>query len=380
MQLRLSIVTCTLLLATASLAEDYISIQYMGYDEESGQTTVHSPHIEFNKEFGADNVLHLSIGYDSLSGASPTMYDSFSGASATLPAGTVFASDIRYGYIPYEDERTAYSAAWTTRFESRDELTLGVDYSSENDYTSRGISAEYLHYLDESKNQSISLGVSYQKNDIDIYCFMGNSECDTTSGASPKNITKTLDATSIEIGFTQIIDQTSLIKTSLFYANEDGYLSNPYMRIVRDGNKITQESKPNKREAYGLTLEYSKALSDALSMTLYCRYYDDDWDVTSHTLGVSLFYEVNEKLTVGFATRYYTQSAAYFYSPQKDYFTNEIYASSDRRMGEYDAYDYKLSADYKLTESTTLQGSVGYYEQPNHFDATYYSVGFKYAF
>ncbi len=381
MQLKLSHTACLVLLSgTVAYTENYVSIQYMGYDEESGKTTVHSPQIELNKEFGTDYVLHLSLGHDSLSGASPTMYDGLSGASASIPPTTVYPSQIRYGYVPYDDNRTFYSGAFTMRFANRDELTIGGEYSYENDYTSRGISAEYLHYLDESKNRSVSLGVSYQKDDVDIHCFLGGEECDTTSGASAKTITKDLDALQIEVGFSQVLNMTSLVKGSIFYSHEEGYLSNPYMHVVRDKNKIVREAKPEERNAYGATLEYSKALNEALNVTLFYRLYHDSWEIWSHTIGANAFCELNDKWTFGIGGRYYVQTAAYFYSGSKTYFTDEKYASSDRRMDAYSAYDVHASVDHKLTDQITVKTSAGYYVQPSHFDAVYYTVGLKYSF
>ena len=109
-------------------------------------------------------------------------------------------------------------------------MTIGGNYSTEHDYDSTELSTEYLHYLDSSKNQSITIGGSYQKNDVSIYCKLNTGACDSSSGASEK--IKDLEVITTEIGFTQILDKTSLIKGSIFYINEDGYLSNPYMRVV----------------------------------------------------------------------------------------------------------------------------------------------------
>ncbi len=107
-------------------------------------------------------------------------------------------------------------------------------------------------YLDSSKNQSITIGGSYQKNDISIYCRLNTGACDSSSGASEK--VKDLEVITTQIGFTQILDKTSLVKTSLFYINEDGYLSNPYMRVIRDYNtnlKIAQRRKQIAERLWG---------------------------------------------------------------------------------------------------------------------------------
>jgi len=71
-----------------------------------------------------------------------------------------------------------------------------------------------------------TVSLSFQKNKIKIGCYLGNSDCDGISGASSK-----VNVLNTQIGFTQIIDKSSLVKMALFYINEHGYLINPYMRI-----------------------------------------------------------------------------------------------------------------------------------------------------
>ncbi len=379
MQLKLSILTCSLLCFSSLYAEDYVNVQYVGYDEDSGRTTIYSPSIEINKDFGADYALNLFFTIDSLSGASPTYFDASSGASASSKGETEI-ENIKYGDIDYDDNRNAGGILLTKRFASRDELTVGVNVSRERDYYANEVSGEYLHYLDQSKNQSISFGASYQKNEILIDCKLGNDECDSSSGASE---VKNLDVVSAEVGFTQVIDKTSLVKASIFYINEDGYLDNPYMRIVRNYNtssEITQESKPDTRVAYGTLIQYSKALNSKISTTSSYRLYSDDWDITSHTISGDLYYEVTDKLTTGVGLRYYIQSEAKFYSAKKDYFTEQLYASSDRRMSDFTSINYKLSSDYKINNKISINGGLTYYSQPDYFDAFYYNIGAKYRF
>ncbi len=361
------------------MAEDYVNIQYIGYDEDSGRTTIYSPSIEVNKDFGADYTLNLSFTIDSLSGASPTYFDASSGASASSKGETA-EENVKYSDIPYKDNRNAGGIVLTKRFASRDELTVGVNVSRERDYYANELSSEYLHYLDESKNQSLSFGASYQKNEILIDCKLGNDECDSSSGASE---IKNLDVISAELGFTQVIDKTSLIKTSIFYINEDGYLDNPYMRVVRNYNtnpEITQEKKPDKRTAYGALLQYSKALNEKISTTSSYRLYSDDWDIISHTISGDLYYEFTDKLTTGVGLRYYNQSEAKFYNAKKDYFSDQLYASSDRRISSFSSLNYKLSSNYKINNKVSINAGLTYYSQPDYFDAFYYNIGAKYKF
>ncbi len=377
---KLSIIACSLLVGSSLMAEDYVSVQYVQYDESDDRASISSPTLELSKDFGVDYNLKVGLAADSVSGASPTWYDSTSGASAYSRGTGVSKDDIEYGNVIYDDDRIAVNALLTTRFESRDELVVGGSYSYENDYDAREISAEYLHYLGASKNQSISLGLAYQFNKILVGCYE-NDECDASSGASQ---TMDLNVISGEVGFTQILNESSLAKVSLFYSNEDGYLSNPYMNVVRSAGEnsprasVVAENKPDERISYGLTMQYSVAITDKLSSSSNYRLYNDDWEIMSHTISSELYYEIGRSWIVGTGLRYYTQSESSFYNA--GYFSDEEYASSDERMRNFYAMGYKVSADYQITKDLSTNIGLNYYDQEDTFDAIYYNVGLKYRF
>ena len=380
LRIKLSLITCSLLIASSAAAEDYVSVQYVNYDESDNRASISSPSIELSKDFGVDYNLKVALTADAVSGASPTWYDSTSGASAYSRGENIHIDDIEYGNVVYEDDRLALSALLTTRFQSRDELSIGINYSSENDYRAREISAQYLHYLGTSKNQSFSFGASYQANSVEVVCIHNNI-CDASSGASS---IEDLNVVSTELGFTQIIDENSLAKISLFYTNEDGYLSNPYMNVVRGYNENSQivdvvaENKPDKRVSYGATLQYTVALNSYISSNTTYRFYDDDWDISSHTISSELYYELGSAWILGGGFRYYAQSKAKFYS--NTFFQDEEYASSDERMRSFDAIGYKASVDYKISKTLSANIGLNYYDQLDSFNARYYNIGLKYNF
>ncbi len=385
---KLSILTSILLVSSVAVAEDYISVQYVHYNEDSGRTTIAKPAIEFNKNFGTDYTLNVNFLTDTISGASPTFYDASSGASA-YSRGSTTTSNVTYGDINYSENRKAGGISLTTRFQNRDELTVGFNYSQEKsdesvsekgDFKSMEASAEYLLWIGQSKNRSISIGASYQANEISLRCLV-NDQCDTSSGASEE--TKDLNVIGSEIAFTQVVNKNSLYTASFFYSREDGYLSNPYMNIIRNYNTnplVTSEKKPDLRTSYGITFKYLIALNDNISLNSRYRYYMDDWKISSHTVSSDLFFEYGKKWTFGIGHRYYVQSEAEFYNGKRDFFTDQEYASSDRRLSNFDSINYKLSADYKLTRSIGLSTGINYYSQMDYFDATYYSAGIKYRF
>jgi len=330
MQLKLSIATAVLLIGVSSQAEDYVSFQYLQYNENDNRTTVSAPSIMINKDFGVDYTLNASFVGDAVSGASPTYYDTASGASAFSRGTNLRASDVKYANVEYEDTRLAASLSLTSRFANRDELTIGLNRSSESDFYSSEVSAEYMHWLDDSKNQSISLGLSYQYNEILVTC-VENSSCsvDVASGASQKMDANLINA---QLSFSQNIDSRSYAKFALYTILEDGYLTNPYMNVVRNYNEILDtadivaENRPDSKTAFGGSVKYANALTDTISLQLAYRYYSDDWGISSNTLDSDVYFQYNEDWIFKLGLRGYVQSEADFYSADKDYFTNETYA------------------------------------------------------
>ena len=126
-------------------------------------------------------------------------------------------------------------------------------------------------------------------------------------------------------------------------------------------------------------MQYSKLITNKLATNLSYRFYNDDWDITSHTIDTEFNYEINDKLNIGVGLRYYTQSESEFYSDKSDYFTTQKYLSSDRRVSDFDSINYKINTEYKVNSDITLNANINYYKQDD-FDAIYFGVGAKYRF
>jgi len=384
MQLRISLAAATLLTSMAAQAEDYVSVQYLQYNESENRTSVSAPSIMLNKDFGTDYTLNVNLVADAVSGASETYYDAASGASAYSRGLNINADDVTYGNVEYEDTRVAGGATLITRFDNRDELTVGLNYSSESDFYSAEGSLEYMHWLTNSKNSSLSLGASYQSNEVLVKCNPDSttSSCDAGSGASEA---MTNDAINIQASYFQNINSESYAKVSLFYIGDSGYLTNPYSNVVRnyvEGGTadVVGENRPDARTAYGLSLKYANAITNNFSAHIGYRYYTDDWDIDSHTIDTDFYYEPSSNWLFKLGLRYYRQSEADFYSGEKNYFTNEEFASSDLRLSDFSAITYKSDVEYKISDDWSANLGLNYYDQSSGIDATYLITGVTYKF
>lgn len=375
-----SIITATLLLTQAVQAEDYVRVQYLQYNENDNRVDVIAPSIELNKDFGVDYTLNIKFVTDAVSGASPTYSDTSSGASVYHRGIVNDPNTIKKENIAFEEHRLAPSVALTKRFENRDELTLSYSKSYESDYDSNNFSISYLKWADASKNRSFDATLTYQANAILIKeCDAFNYACSQSDALSGASSEQASSLAHVQLGGTQIIDESSLIKASLFYGQEDGYLSNPYYNIVRNSNLVEAEQKPDERTSYGFGVKYFKNFGKLTSKVGY-NYYSDDWDITAHTLTLDNYYELNNAFTVGLGLRYYQQSEAEFYSVDPNFFSNQIIASMDEKMSDFNAITYKLPLIYQQNDALSYDIALNYYQQSTDLSASYFSVGAKYKF
>ena len=377
---KLSIVASTILLAHQAYAEDFVRVQYLQYNENDDRIDVMAPALEFNKDFGTDYTLNVKLVGDTVSGASPSYIDTSSGASAYNRGVVRDVNNINKQNIDFDEDRASASIALTKRLENRDELSFSYGKSYESDYDSNTFGLSYLMWADESKNRSFDMSTTYQDNTILIkQCDPFNYACSNSDAISGASSEQDSSLVHLQVGMTQIIDETSLAKISLFYASEEGYLSNQYYNIVRNSNTVEAEQKPDERSSYGFGLKYFKNFGD-LTTKLGYGYYSDDWEMDAHTLTLDNYYEVNSAFTLGFGLRYYTQSEAEFYSANPNFFTTQTIASMDEKISDFDAMTYKLSFTYTQNEKLSYDLGMNYYDQSTDLSATYFSVGVKYNF
>jgi hypothetical protein len=374
-KLKLSLVTASILFTSSIYAEDYVRVNYMTYDESNSRVSVKAPALEINKELGVDYTLNASIVSDTVSGATPIYVDSASGASAFNSRGTNKIPTKRN--VKFSEQRTSSSLSLVKRLENRDEVTSSFSKSYESDYDANTLSVDYLHWANKSKNRSYNIGVSYALNNVLIKDCSYNAQCGTPDSISSASKHETSTTIATQIGLTQIVNKSSLFKTDIFYSAEDGYLSNPYYNVIRNTNKIVAETRPDKRISYGYNLKYIKAFTSYFSSKFKYKFYTDDWDITSHTIDVNNYYEINSKFILGFGLRYYTQSEANFYNKSTNYFTTQQYASHDDRLSSLNSTTKKISLDYKYSDKISYDISFNKYNQSTGLSAFYSTVGVK---
>ncbi|MCX7096933.1 MAG: DUF3570 domain-containing protein [Methylococcales bacterium] len=243
-------------------------------------------------------------------------------------------------------------------------LDVGGGVSVEDDYVS-GFGNINGRWDFNQKLTTLAVGLSYTHsntyavNDHDTSAYIIRDEAydsiiisdDDTIG-NPNIATGTRQDWSTSFGITQILNKDALLEASAGYTRSTGYMENPYKAVtVAFVDPLSQdqcpqsdlgllcaniqallEQRPDTRNQGTGNFRYVQYINavDA-SVHLGYRIFSDDWGITSHTFEADWAQPLGQGWTLTPRVRYYSQSAANFYSPylvtSQAQFSNAVDAS-----------------------------------------------------
>lgn len=255
---------------------------------------------------GRNMSLHVDANYESLSGASPWF------TSLGLDGEPIVNLS---GPSGISDRRTELSAG-SRYYLQNGSFAANIGYSQENDYQSVyfGLNAE-KHYNNDLT--TVSAGLSYSSDEI----------FPTDAALFNRVIDEDKQSTSVFVSVSQIINQVSSFQSAFSLTEQSGFLSDPYkLRDVRPDDK-TQIAWSNSYRRFFVS-------ADAALHVNY-RYYHDDFGISSHTSDLSWHQNLGRTFQLVPQLRYYSQSAADFFTNVDDFLNP---------TSEYQSSDYRLSA------------------------------------
>ena len=270
---------------------------------------------------GRNFSISLDANHETMSGASPWY------TSADNDGEPIVSLSGASGIY---DERSEVSFG-TSYYLNKGTVSGTVGYSEENDYRAIyyafGASRNFNNEL-----TTLSFGYSYSSDDI----------FPTDANLFNRVISEKKNSKSGVLSISQIISQNSTFQLSLNISEQSGFLSDPYkLRDVRPSNKIQ----------VAITNSYRHFFRESNSaFHVNYRYYHDDFGISSHTIDGSWHQTVGGSIRIVPNVRYYTQSAANFFTNIDD-FTKPI--------SEYQSSDYRLSAFGALSGGVNVVFSYG---------------------
>jgi hypothetical protein len=359
---KLTLATATLLQATAPTAQAAdewdIKSALMVYSESDSRVTAIEPVVSGKKEIGEDEYLTLKVVLDSLTGATPNgAHASSQTQTFTSPSGgksyTVQPNETPLDDT-FHDSRVALSASWDKPvIDNLSRMILSANVSSEYDYQSLGLSATFLRDYN-NRNTTLSAALGFNSDSIDPvggtpvpFAHMRTAGADISDTRDGSSETKTI--TDVMLGVTQVINRKTLMQFNLGFSSTSDYQNDPYKiltvidpntglpttNVTGDDLPYVYESRPDSRSRNTFYWKTVHHLTEDVINVAY-RYYNDDWDVTSHTIDFHYRYELGGGSYLQPHVRYYTQTAAEFFRTSLvDGEALPQYASADYRLGEF---------------------------------------------
>ncbi len=325
------------LAASEAHGQSSVNAQFLFYKESGGRTQVLNPVILWNQDFGkSGGELGLTLGFDSISGASPTGGYPTSDVT-TSASGTVTES----GKIPeaqYTDQRKSVGLTYGRRF-GANLPTVNLNYAQENDYTARSIGLTDAWTLLGGR-ATLHFGVAFSR--------------DTVAPVSGPEVGQRLpkNTNGFSLGWTWILGERDLADVSVSLMNLSGYLNDPYkiVPIRPDSSDLTApDTRPDTRSRRTVVAKYSHYFLWGASVNAIYRYYGDDWSVHANTLDVTYNQKIDADWIVSPEIRLYTQTAAYFYGNR--FLVVQPYMSSDYRLSPFGSFLGGLTVTRRLYDS-----------------------------
>jgi len=313
--------------------------------------------------------LNLDVSIESLSGASPWyVVEGADGQPLQVMSGATIEED--------RDE-ISFSANF---YQERARVGLGVSQSSENDYDSTSANINTSVWFN-GKNTTVDAGFSFSDDTVsptqDIPIDPGRVREEEK------------DSQSFSIGVSQVMNKTLLIGAGFNYASYEGYLSDPY-KLASVDRVAVRDSRPDSKKQFSLDFKLRQYITkyNAAIHADY-KFYDNNWGVSSHTINLGWYQNINT-WQLSTSIRWYDQSSANFY---RNFYTEERadgYYSSDYRLSAYGALSYRLGLsksyefgtfrityeNYDSGKGTQSDGDLN----PGLVDFQFITLGFDYKF
>ncbi len=343
-------------------AENHADYRYEDYSEEGGRIHIQTHGLLFEQGLASWLSLKGNYIYDGISGATPD-------GTPPLPGQDTVRK------VNITDIRRAGYVEPTIKWENHT-ISPQFSVSREHDYESLGVSLSHSIDLNE-KNTTLTWGLSraYDR----VLPALGEY---TPDGAIKTPQHK--DSTDFLVGITQLLGPRTVLSINLTVGYSQGYLSDPYKRVVFDGYGDPDdrylpgfqytgfpENRPESklREVVYLSLQQAFPSVEGALETSY-RFHHDDWGVIANTITLQWHQKATKWVTLSPLFRFHTQSQADFYAthfpgvpddPPSDPPAPEHY-SADYRLSELVTYTYGIGVSLHLHEHVTVELAYKRYE------------------
>jgi hypothetical protein len=309
------------------LPDDRADVLYHRY--EGGGVTIDGPSMLVRKKFAEKYSVSANLYMDMVSSAS---------------------IDVMTTASPYREERTQASAAFDM-LNGKTQYSLGYTTSEESDYTANSASFDVSQDL---------------FGDLTTISFGHSRGWDEVRRRGDDAFAESVDRRSYRVGLSQIVTPQLLMGASYELVTDEGYLNNPY-RSVRyldpesaSGYSYQAEIYPHTRTSSAASVRARYFLPYRAALHGEYRYFTDTWGIDAHTAEIGYTHPWTERWVFELGYRFYTQSAADFYSDLFERPDQQNFLARDKELSTFSSHmlslgaTYELSLEWKFLQRSTL--------------------------
>jgi hypothetical protein len=332
-------------------AQSNLDFRYLYYQESNGRTKVLNPWINLHQDFGLKGgALSLLLGYDTISGASPT--GGYPTADATTSASGVSSSNSSIPQVAYHDTRKSATLGYVHKFGAH-LPSIDISYSKENDYVARNAGLSDAWTLAHGRG-TLHFGVSIGRDIV----------TPVITPTIPARLDHDKSSDGFALGWSWIAGERDLLDVSASLTKLSGYLTDPYKIVPITTGAVPEvpEQRPDSRSRRAVLFKYGHYFDEANgALKTTFRYYWDDWAIRAYTLDLLYDAHVGSRWIVSPQLRLYSQSSASFFA--YEFAAPQVYMSSDYRLSAFDSVLGGLALSYRFPHDLTASLGVTYQSQ-----------------
>ncbi len=159
-------------------------------------------------------------------------------------------------------------------------------------------------------------------------------------GTSNMAFNETANAIALNVGWQQVVTPTLIADVSYDFANQAGYLANPYRSVLFLGVP-SPESHPTKRRRHTVAGRLAWYIPKSrTSLQALFRAYFDSWDIVAANPEVRIYQEAGQSWQFRARYRFYQQTAAFFYEADpNDYTSQDTFFTADPKMSPFVSHE-----------------------------------------
>ena len=265
--------------------------------------------------------------------------------------------DVKLSASPYKEKRTQESGGFEY-LHGKSTYSAGIIHSTEPDYKSN---TSYYSVSQDMFGDLTTITLSYKRGWDKVYrdlkdAATGRIINDPSFGGFDKNGNpisfKDADHRGYAVGLSQILTRSLIASFNYEVLTDQGYLQSPYRKILyanpQAGLGYTQADQvyPNTRTSNAASVEAKYYLWYRAAVTAQYRYFSDTWGIRAHTAELGYTHPAFKSWIFDGKFRFYTQTAASFYSdlfPRANY---QNFEARDRELASFNSFTVGVGASY----------------------------------